>query len=71
MENNEFQQIVLTELAVIKEQLKPMQEHVKDGHIFRDKIVAVITQTKFQWFLIAGLYSSIIGSIVWIIRSKI
>jgi len=68
MDNHEFQNVVITDLAVIKEQLKPMQDHLKDGPMFRDKVTSIVTQTKFQWYLISGVYLGIFGLVLFVIR---
>ena len=71
MGSEAFEREVLDRLITIETKIEPMVEHIRESPKFRDMVITAISQTKLQWYLITGIYISILGSIIWIIRSKV
>ena len=62
MDNQQFQEKVIEDLATIKEQLKPMQKHLDDSPKFRD---TVITHTN-QFTIVEQMIKSVECRMVWL-----
>jgi len=49
---------------------KPLEEHVKDGPHFRDKIVKIIESLRINWVLTLGMVMSCMAGFWWLLRLK-
>jgi len=53
---------------MIRLRLKPIDEHVKDGPHFRDKMVKLCESLRINWVLTLMMVGGCIGGFWWLIR---
>ena len=67
---DKFDTAIANQREILEEKIKPVNEHIKDGPHFRDKIVKLGESLKINWVLTLLMVSGAIGGFFWLLRSK-
>ncbi len=55
---------------VCKLHRRPLEEHIKDGPHFRDKLVKIGESLRINWIMTLLMVSGAVGGFFWLLRGK-
>jgi len=66
--NNKFDVFIKHQEEVCKLHRKPLEEHIKDGPHFRDKLVKLGESLRISWILLLIMITGCVGGFWWLLR---